>query len=62
MWLFFCAPEKLLAEVNEKLAIVFTMKKTLEAMSDDISFYAEKYQELIEDKCSSFNRTLNEYA
>lgn len=43
-------PEKLLAEVNEKLAIVFNMKKTLEAMSDDISFYAEKYQELIEEK------------
>lgn len=43
-------PEKLLAEVNEKLTIVFNMKKTLEAMSDDISFYAEKYQELIEEK------------
>lgn len=43
-------PEKLLAEVNEKLAIVFNMKKTLESMSEDISFYAEKYQELIEEK------------
>ncbi|KAF9423065.1 hypothetical protein HW555_001369 [Spodoptera exigua] len=43
-------PEKLLAEVNMKLSIVFTMQKTLEAMSEDISFYAEKYQELIEEK------------
>ncbi|CAB3231282.1 unnamed protein product [Arctia plantaginis] len=40
-------PEELLAEVNEKLAIVFVMKKTLEAMSEDISFCAEK---LIEEK------------
>lgn len=43
-------PEKILAEVNEKLAIVFNMKKTLESMSNDISFYAEKYQELMEEK------------
>ncbi|CAH1286864.1 unnamed protein product [Chrysodeixis includens] len=43
-------PEKLLEEVNEKLAIVFVMKKTLESMSEDISFYAEKYQELIMEK------------
>uniref|UniRef100_A0A2H1WRH6 SFRICE_041476 n=1 Tax=Spodoptera frugiperda TaxID=7108 RepID=A0A2H1WRH6_SPOFR len=43
-------PEKLLAEVNQKLEIVFNMKKTLETMSDDISFYAEKYQQLIEEK------------
>lgn len=43
-------PEKILAAVNEKLAIVFNMKNTLEEMADDISFYAQKYQELVESK------------
>lgn len=43
-------PTQLLEAVNEKLAIVFNMKTTLESMSEDISFYAEKYQELVEER------------
>ncbi|KAI5647008.1 hypothetical protein NE865_01263 [Phthorimaea operculella] len=46
-------PEKLLLEVNQKLEIVYKMKTTLETMAADISFYAEKYQQLIEEKKKS---------
>ncbi|XP_063363641.1 uncharacterized protein LOC134652394 [Cydia amplana] len=48
--------EKVLREVNEKLAVVHKMEKTLDEMSNDISFYSAKYQELIEDRDKANNR------
>ncbi|XP_063384648.1 uncharacterized protein LOC134670766 [Cydia fagiglandana] len=48
--------EKVLREVNEKLSVVYKMEKTLEEMSNDISFYAAKYQELTEDRDKANNR------
>ncbi|CAH2109128.1 unnamed protein product [Euphydryas editha] len=42
--------EDLLRDVNKKLQIVHKMDKNLEDIKNSVSFYAEKYQEMIEFK------------
>ncbi|CAB3252464.1 unnamed protein product [Arctia plantaginis] len=44
------AMEDLLREVNKKLEIVHKMDKDLEDIKNSVSFYAEKYQEMVEFK------------
>lgn len=39
-----------LAEINRKLDILFTMKKTLDDIVESVDFYAEQYQTLIKFK------------
>lgn len=43
-------PEALLAEVNKKLEMIFNIQKTLDDLAEAVDFYAEKYQELEEQK------------
>lgn len=42
--------ESLLMEMNNKMEIIYTIKKQMDEMSSSIEFYAEKYQELVEFK------------
>ncbi|KAI5638365.1 hypothetical protein NE865_08999 [Phthorimaea operculella] len=39
-------PAELLSQVNAKLEILFSMKKTLDALNESVDFYAEKYEEI----------------
>lgn len=37
---------QVLQEINKKLEVVYTMKKTLEDISETVDFYAKQYQKL----------------
>lgn len=39
---------QVLQEINKELEVVYTMKKTLEDISETVDFYAEQYQKLTE--------------
>ncbi|KAG7302246.1 hypothetical protein JYU34_013735 [Plutella xylostella] len=48
--------ESVLAEINDKLSVMYSMKKQMDEMTDTIEFYAEKYQKLIEFQTETIDR------